>query len=301
MPERDLTPEMAAARAPFVYVGIASGGLPQAVFEDIADAQSWLADTIAARHVNSYGYITAPWTPRRMTDLEIIAQMSRELDQTHARIAELEAERDNALQTTRDSQVSSEDHMQLSWERDLAREERDAALARITELGRVVEDQLTEIGDKGEAITRLRDRLREKSARIAELERQATEDVMVEGMWVKRAQLAAVCASYMVTSETNLRAANDAGARLAAADARIAELEQQAGRRRIETAEELDALGFPCVIREIPNDPFELYPQIWEMGYQTAWCRAGVEYRAYDSDPRLPVEVLVEPPEVNRG
>ncbi|WP_327139381.1 hypothetical protein [Nocardia sp. NBC_01327] len=65
----------------------------------------------------------------------------------------------------------------------------------------------------------------EARARIADLEEQVNKDVMVKGMWVKRAQLPAVCASYMVTSETNLRVANDARARLEAANAHIAELE----------------------------------------------------------------------------
>ncbi|WP_405137460.1 hypothetical protein [Nocardia sp. NBC_01388] len=67
----------------------------------------------------------------------------------------------------------------------------------------------------------------EARARIAELEKQVNEDVMVKGMLVKRTQLPAVCASYMVTSETNLRVAKDARARLEAANAHIAELEAE--------------------------------------------------------------------------
>ncbi|MFE7799042.1 hypothetical protein [Nocardia sp. NPDC057440] len=43
--------------------------------------------------------------------------------------------------------------------------------ARIAEMERAVEGQVSEIADKGEAITRLRDQLRGKGARIAELER----------------------------------------------------------------------------------------------------------------------------------
>lgn len=69
--------------------------------------------------------------------------------------------------------------------------------------------------------------------------------------------------------------------------------------RRIETTEQLDALGFPCVIREIHE--LEFYPQIWEKPVRTdGWCRAGAVYRQNDCTPRLPVEVLVEP-EADRG
>ncbi|MET8430108.1 hypothetical protein [Nocardia sp. NPDC004860] len=71
--------------------------------------------------------------------------------------------------------------------------------------------------------------------------------------------------------------------------------------RRIETPEQLDALGFPCVIREIPaEDEIEFYPQIWEKPFQTdGWCRAGAVWRETYCTPKLPVEVLVEP-EVDR-
>lgn len=47
-----------------VYVGTAPDGSPRAVFEDIADAQTWVAEMIAARGDYRYGYVTAPWTPR---------------------------------------------------------------------------------------------------------------------------------------------------------------------------------------------------------------------------------------------
>ena len=70
----------------------------------------------------------------------------------------------------------------------------------------------------------------------------------------------------------------------------------------ITTREQLDALGWPCVIREIPAEgEIEFYPQIWEKTFQTdGWNRAGAMWREKDCTPRLPVEVLVEP-EVNRG
>lgn len=71
--------------------------------------------------------------------------------------------------------------------------------------------------------------------------------------------------------------------------------------RVITTAEDLDALGFPCVIREIPDDPLEFYPQIWEMACQLGWCRVGrVMWNEDDCTPTLPVEVLVEPKEGDR-
>lgn len=65
----------------------------------------------------------------------------------------------------------------------------------------------------------------------------------------------------------------------------------------ITTSEQLDALGWPCVIREIPAEgEIEFYPQIWEKTFQTdGWNRAGSMWREKDCMPRLPVEVLVEP------
>lgn len=70
--------------------------------------------------------------------------------------------------------------------------------------------------------------------------------------------------------------------------------------RVIETQEELDALTFPCLIREEPTDSTDFYPQIWEMGFQTDWCRAGAMYDPDDCTPRLPVTVLIETEEWNR-
>lgn len=70
--------------------------------------------------------------------------------------------------------------------------------------------------------------------------------------------------------------------------------------RVIETCEELDALTFPCLIREEPTDSTDFYPQIWEMGFQTDWCRAGSMYDPDDCTPRLPVTVLIETEEWNR-
>ncbi|WP_029926342.1 hypothetical protein [Nocardia otitidiscaviarum] len=64
--------------------------------------------------------------------------------------------------------------------------------------------------------------------------------------------------------------------------------------RRIETSEQLDTLDFPCVIREIPDDPLEFYPQIWEMAFQVGWCRAGRLFDENDCTPTLPIEVLHE-------
>lgn len=69
--------------------------------------------------------------------------------------------------------------------------------------------------------------------------------------------------------------------------------------RVIETVEQLDTLGYPCVIREVPHadEPMtdDFYPQMWEMGLQVGWCRAGAMFRVKDCTPALPVEVLVEP------
>ena len=70
--------------------------------------------------------------------------------------------------------------------------------------------------------------------------------------------------------------------------------------RVIETPEELDALTFPCLIREEPTDSTDFYPQIWEMGFQTDWCRAGAMFDPEDCTPRLPVTVLIETEEWNR-
>lgn len=64
------------------------------------------------------------------------------------------------------------------------------------------------------------------------------------------------------------------------------------GQRVIRTQAELDALGFHCGIREIPADPMEFYPQIWEMGYQSGWCRVGRMFDPDDCSPNLPVMVL---------
>lgn len=56
---------------------------------------------------------------------------------------------------------------------------------------------------------------------------------------------------------------------------------------------ELDQLVFPAIIREIPADPTEFFPQIWEMGFQTGWCRVGRQFFDLDDcTPRLPVLVL---------
>ncbi|WP_029931065.1 hypothetical protein [Nocardia otitidiscaviarum] len=73
--------------------------------------------------------------------------------------------------------------------------------------------------------------------------------------------------------------------------------------RVIETREDLDALGWPCVVREIPaDDDLEFYPQIWEKAFQTDhWCRAGHMVDESDCIPQLPVEVLVEPKGDCRG
>ena len=60
----------------------------------------------------------------------------------------------------------------------------------------------------------------------------------------------------------------------------------------IETQEALDGLDFPCVVREIPTDITEFYPQIWEMTFQSGWARAGRDFDPQDSSPRLPVQVL---------
>ncbi|WP_227979949.1 hypothetical protein [Nocardia spumae] len=54
-----------SANKPTVYVGTAPDGSPRAVFEDVSDAQKWVAEMIAARGDNRYGYVTAPWTARR--------------------------------------------------------------------------------------------------------------------------------------------------------------------------------------------------------------------------------------------
>lgn len=64
--------------------------------------------------------------------------------------------------------------------------------------------------------------------------------------------------------------------------------------RRIETPEQLATLGFPCGIREIPDDDMEFYPQVWEMGFQVGWCRAGQMFDENDCTPTLPVLVLWE-------
>lgn len=255
----------------------------------------------------------------RIAELETEADRLRERRRTwllryrtaRDRITELEAERDNALQTTRDSQrVSSEDHMQLSWERDLAREERDVAQARITELqGERVADEfgiqsLTTVNGVATLATvptteQARELVLTMSLACGQMldADQAQNYIEFEASPANRPGYIVHVRRAGGPSPHTLR--REAEVRAEQAEARVAELEQQAGRRRIEITEELEALGFPCVIREIPNDPFELYPPIWEMGYQTAWCRAGVEYRTYDSSPRLPVEVLVEPPEVS--
>ena len=66
--------------------------------------------------------------------------------------------------------------------------------------------------------------------------------------------------------------------------------------RVIETRSELDCLDYPAIVREEPADPDEFYPAIWEMGYQTGWCRAGHRFfNLDDCTPRLPVRVLYAP------
>lgn len=47
-----------------VYIGTAPDGSPRAVFEDIADAQAWVDEMIAARGDYRYGYVTAPVVAR---------------------------------------------------------------------------------------------------------------------------------------------------------------------------------------------------------------------------------------------
>lgn len=71
--------------------------------------------------------------------------------------------------------------------------------------------------------------------------------------------------------------------------------------RVIETREELDTLGFPCVIREEPTHPTEFYPVIWEMGFQTGWCWAGRDFDPDDCTPRLPIRVLWTPENGDTG
>lgn len=64
----------------------------------------------------------------------------------------------------------------------------------------------------------------------------------------------------------------------------------------VETVAELDALDWPCTVREIPvKDELVFYPQIWERAFQAdGWNRAGQMHDESDCAPRLPVEVIPE-------
>ncbi|MFE3081808.1 hypothetical protein [Nocardia tengchongensis] len=83
----------------------------------------------------------------------------------------------------------------------------------------------------------------------------------------------------------------------------IVEADWRRPARAIATAEELDTLDWPCLVREItPADELEFYPQIWERAFQTdGWCRVGQMFDEEDCTPRLPVEVLPEPKETDRA
>ncbi len=64
--------------------------------------------------------------------------------------------------------------------------------------------------------------------------------------------------------------------------------------RLIGDATEFDTLRtFPCIVREQPDEPNEFYPQLWEMGFQTGWCRVGKPFDPEDCTPELPVVVLL--------
>ncbi|MGW2666080.1 hypothetical protein ACWCW7_34435 [Nocardia tengchongensis] len=86
---------------------------------------------------------------------------------------ELEQARDAATvaQGKLEAVRPQQDRLKLAWERRGL--ENDELQHRIAELGKVIEDQLSEIGDKGETITRLQNLLRAKDDQIADLEQQA--------------------------------------------------------------------------------------------------------------------------------
>lgn len=54
-----------SASVSHVYVGTAPDGSPRAVFEDLDDAREWVAEMIATHGDFRYGWVAAPWNPRR--------------------------------------------------------------------------------------------------------------------------------------------------------------------------------------------------------------------------------------------
>ena len=68
------------------------------------------------------------------------------------------------------------------------------------------------------------------------------------------------------------------------------------GRVRIETVEQLAACwDTGAVIQEIPTEPMDFYPQIWEWAFSCGWARVGSKYDPDDDAPRLPCRVLYTP------